>query len=427
MRLQTYKIFKSSLAVAILVLQFACNKEIPQPVPIETPAPSGSSIAETVNTDPNLTILKAAITRAGTSINALLSDKSAVYTFFAPTNSAFQAIGIPNEAAVAAFRPGQLDTILRYHLVGGQELTSAKIPATFPNLQEPSSLVLAPPSASLPPGLRMPVFPSKTGSLLWFNNIPVTQPDIDVANGVIHKIAVVGIPPSEYLWNRIDTSADLTYLKAAIQRADSGSTAANSLQGALLNPAANLTVFAPTNTAFQLILTGQLTVALIPIVTQQLIPLITQQLIAAGVSPDDAALQAPALAQAQAPGVAQTQAATLASTPDVFKNPLLYSALTAQTVKGLVVYHLLGVRAFTVNFPTTPTNVPTLLNTAIPNHPGVALQATFGATGVTAATVKGAANPSASNILINPLPRGSSDQNFINGVLHKIDQVLRPQ
>ena len=102
MRLHTYKIFKSSLAVAILVLQFACNKEIPQPVPIETPAPSGSSIAETVNTDPNLTILKAAITRAGTSINALLSDKSAVYTFFAPTNSAFQAIGIPNEAAVAA-------------------------------------------------------------------------------------------------------------------------------------------------------------------------------------------------------------------------------------------------------------------------------------------------------------------------------------
>ncbi len=88
-------------------------------------------------------------------------------------------------------------------------------------------------------------------------------------------------------------------------------------------------------------------------------------------------------------------------------------------------YHLLGARAFSVNLPTTATNTPTLLNSVIPTHPGVAVQATFGATGVTAATVKGAANATASNILINPLPGATSDQNYINGVLHKIDQVLR--
>lgn len=427
MKLNTSKLFTYAFIAAAISTLAACNKDLPQAEPIAPPVPTGSSIVETINNDANLSFLKAAITRAGTPLTALLSDQSGVFTFFAPTNSAFQAIGIPSEAALAAFRPGQLDTILRYHLVGGQKLTSSVIPTSFPNLQEPSSFVLAPPSASLPPGLRMPIFPSKRGTNLFVNNIPVTQPDVEVANGVIHKIAVVAIPPSQLLWNRIDTAADLTFLKAAIQRADSGSAASASLQAALLNPAANLTVFAPTNTAFQQILTAQITLGLIPVVTQQLIPVITQQLIAGGATPDEAAAQAPALAAAQAPAIAQTQATALASTPAVFQNTALYGVLSAQTVKGLVVYHMLGVRAYTVNLPDTPINIPTLLNSAIPAHPGVSVQATLGATGVTAATVKGAANATASNILINPLPGGTSDQNYINGVLHKIDQVLRPQ
>jgi uncharacterized surface protein with fasciclin (FAS1) repeats len=416
MRLYIPKFFSGSFIIAATATMLvACNKELPQAEPIVPPTPSGASIAETINTEANLSILKAAISRAGTPLTALLSDKSGVYTFFAPTDAAFQnafaLLGIPSTVGVAAFRPGQLDTILRYHLIGGQELTSATISSGFPNVQEPSSFVLAPPSASLPPGLRMPLFPSKRDNNLWLNNIPVTQADIDAANGVIHKIAAVALPPTQYLWNRIDTAADLTYLKAAILRADSGTTAATSLMGALLNPAANLTVFAPTNTAFQQVLTAQ--------ITQALIPMITQQLIAGGATPDQAA--------AQAPGMAQTQATAIASTPDVFQNPALFSVLTAQTVKGIVVYHLLGVRAYTVNLPTTATNTPTLLNSAVPAHPGVTLQATFGATGVTAATVKGAANATASNIFINPLPGGTNDQNYINGVLHKIDQVLRPQ
>jgi uncharacterized surface protein with fasciclin (FAS1) repeats len=417
-------------AAAVTMLP-ACNKDVPQAEPIVTPAPTGLSITQTINADPDLSILKAALARAGTPLTALLADSTGAFTFFAPTNAAFQnlfaALGIPGTVGVAAFRPGQLDTILRYHLIGGQKLTSSLIPATFPNVQEPSSFVLAAPSASLPPGLRMPIFPSKNGSSIFVNNIPVVQADIAASNGVIYKIPAVATPPSQYLWNRIDTAADLTFLRAAIVRADSGSTSATSLQAALLNPAANLTVFAPTNTAFQQVLTYQITQALVPIVTQQLIPVIRQQLMAGGATDSAATADAPALAAAQAPAVAQGQATALTASPTVFQNAALYGTLTAQTVKGIVVYHLLGVRAFTVNFPTTPTLVPTLLNSAIPTHPGVSLKATFGAAGVTAATVKGAANPTPSNIPINPFPGGTSDQNYINGVLHKIDQVLLPQ
>lgn len=392
----------------------SCNKDLPEAVPIKTPVPTGNSITKTINTDANFTILKAALTKAGTNLSTLLNDSTKVFTFFAPDDAAFIASGIPSAAAVTAgFRAGQLDTLIKYHLIGGQAYTSANIPGNFPNLYLQSSFVLQAPSAALPPGLRMPLFVGKAGTAYFANNIPVTQADIVVSNGVIHKVARVVLPPSQFLWNRIDADADLTYLKAAINRADEGTAAASTLRAALLNPAANLTLFAPSNVAFQQLLTGQITVALIPIVTQQLIN--------GGATPADAALQAPAIAQAQA--------TALASTPDVFTNPALATVLTPTTVKGLVVYHILGIRSFSVNIPTTATAVPTLLNTAIAAHPGVIIQSTFGPAGVTAATVKGAANPTASNIAINPTPApgGTSDQHYINGVIHKINQVLRPQ
>jgi uncharacterized surface protein with fasciclin (FAS1) repeats len=375
--------------------------------------------------DPGYSFLKAAITRASTvtsptgKLSTLLADKSGVFTFFAPDDNAFKssltALGLPaNIASINFFTPGQLDTIIKYHLIGGQKYTSAKITPTAPNLNLylQSSLLLMPPSAALPPGYRMPLFIGKQGSMLFANNIPVIQPDIEVANGVIHKVAFALLPPTQVLWQRIAADPDLTYLLAAIQRADEGDPA-KSLESALKNAAANLTVFAPGNAAFQQLLTGQITMALIP--------LITQQLIAGGMDPADAA--------AAAPGLAQPQAAALASTPAVFTNPALASVLTPTNVKGIVVYHLLGNRAFSVNLPTTAANVPTLLNSGIPAHPGITLQATFGPTGVTAATVKGLGNATAATVAINPTPApgGTSDQNYINGVLHKITQVLLPQ
>ncbi|HSN60675.1 MAG TPA: hypothetical protein VLR49_07060, partial [Ferruginibacter sp.] len=71
--------------------------------------------------------------------------------------------------------------------------------------------------------------------------------------------------------------------------------------------------------------------------------------------------------------------------------------------------------------------IPTFLNSGITTHPGVTIIATFTGPVVSAATVKGVANATASNLILNPLPSGSSDQHYINGVMHKIDQVLRPQ
>jgi len=387
--------FRWPIAVCALWMGLSlssCNKNVPDAVPITYPTASGTSIGDVINTDPNYSFLKAALIRAG--MLTTLQDNTKLYTLFAPDNAAFIASGIPSEAAIATIPVTSLVPLLQYHLVS-QRITSAQIPSTFPNFQYPSFLNPAPTLSAL---LRLTTFPT-TRNGAWVNNIPIKQANTLGANGVIHTVAALVAPPSRYLWDRINTDADMTYLRAAVIRADSGvvATSPSSLVGALNNIGANLTVFAPRDSSFRATLTGA----------------IYQALVAQGV---------PA-------ATALAQATSLASTPAVFSNPALFSVLTAQTVKGIVVYHVFTNRAFTNNFPTALTNYPTLLNSAVPSHPGVGLTATFGTPFVNNATVKGLRNATAARVLLNPTPEpnGSSDQHYLNGVLHKIDQVLMPQ
>jgi uncharacterized surface protein with fasciclin (FAS1) repeats len=403
--------FKSLLIIAGVIILSACNKEVPEPVPIEPEVPSvNQTIADLLN-DASFSLLKSAATKAG--LLETLSDKTAVYTLFAPDDAAMQRSGI-NSAVIAALPADQLKSILQYHLVGGR-VNSAKIPTTFPNLQLPSLLQLQPPGA-IPTGLRMSVFASKRGNNAWVNNVPLTAVDIPAANGIIHKTATVVSPAApEMLWNRINADPNLTFLKAAIQRADQATPSAN-LVAALSNGGANLTVFAPSDASMRLFLIGS----------------ISQALIARGLPA--------ATAQAAATALVTVYGSTVITNPAAIPDAPIFptgtgigaqlaNVLTPTAVQGIVLYHVLGVRAFTVNFPATAALTKTLLNNAIAAHPGINLQTTFGATGVTAATAKGVGNQTASNLQLNPTPApgGTSDQNYINGVLHVIDQALLPQ
>jgi uncharacterized surface protein with fasciclin (FAS1) repeats len=341
---------------------------------------------------------------------------------FAPDNTALLASGV-SQAVVDALPAAQVAAIISYHILP-QVVRSDSIPTSFPNLEYPSMLNPAP---SVSAFLRLTTFLSKRGTTVWINNIPVITPDITAVNGVIHKVARLVAPPSQDLWSRIATDANLTYFKAAVSRADSGVAAGGRLQDALntaVNPAAiasNLTILAPDDIAMKQFLTGSL----------------TQAFIARGFPP--------ANAQAAAIGLVTNFGSLLisnpAAIPDIPGFPpgigaQIAAVITPTLAKGLVAYHILssqtgsflppGIRAFSVNFPTDATSVKTLLNSAVP-HPGLSVQATFGAAGVTAITVKGAANATASNVVINPFPGGTSDQHYLNGVLHVIDQVLLPQ
>lgn len=400
--------FKTNLAILALLFGItilsSCNKDFPKAVPLYEPSNGTTPTIATLLNDPGYSILKSAVVKAG--LMEQLADPSLRFTLFAADNSAITASGL-SQGVIDALPASQVAALVAYNIVP-QPVTLSKIPVSFPNLQYPSMFNPAP---AVSPFLRLTTFLSKRGPVAWVNNIPIIAGDISAVNGIIHKVARVNAPPTAFLWDRISTDPNLSYFKAAVIRADSGTSAAAGIQGFLQNIGANFTAFVPSDAAFRTTLTG--------LIYQALLPVITQQLIAAGNNPS--------IAAALAPGIALPQATSIASTPGVFQNPALFGAISATTVKAVVAYHLLGSRSFSVNLPETATSVPTLLNTVITAHPGVTVQASFGPAGVTAATVKGAANATAASIAINPFPGGTSDQHYVNGVLHMINQVLLPQ
>lgn len=420
---------KNKIRIAFLpmitaaVLLASCNKDVKQfDIPAPAPALSNISIDSILKTNPNDSLFYKMILRAnasGLNFSNILKNTAVAnqYTVFAVDNNGMKAFinaatggFIPltaNDSVFVRFISGigaptlpiaSAAGIVSYNIIP-QKYDTASIPNVFPNFPVGTSIF---PSAAAP-FLTFRTFPSKRPGILRVNTLPMTTPlNVYAFNGIIHHVASVVTPPNPtFLWDRINTDVTpgtgLTYLSAAILRADSGTGTPGTLQSALQNAAANLTVFAPTDAVFQATLTA----------------LITQALIAQGFPPATAA----------------ATAAALASTPAVFSNPLLFGSLSATTVKGIVVYHLFSNTAFTANFPTTPTKYPTLLNTAFPTHPGIELAATFTGAFATTATVKGVGNATAANITINsvPAPNGSSDQFYINGTLHKINQVLIPQ
>ncbi|GAC1425523.1 MAG: hypothetical protein NVSMB7_01940 [Chitinophagaceae bacterium] len=399
-----------AVIIALVMLVFSCNKLYTDPIPLAVPAnPSGNTLAKTLAASAGDSLYNRLVIKSGivTATPATITDATLRFTMFVPDNNAMKVFinaisggAVPLHAPDAVFSGfitanipvSSALAIVSYNIVP-QVLTTASFPTSFPNLQYPTIFNPAPALSSF---LRLTTFPSKRGSTVWVNNVPLSAADAVTTNGIIHHVPAVVVPPGASLWGRISTDPDMTYFKAAVLRADSGTavTSPSSLQGALDNIGANLTVFVPTDSAMRATLTRQITLALI--------------------------------AQGLPPANAAATAAALAATPAVFTNPALYSALTPARAKGMVAYHILGKRAFTVNLPATATNFYTLIGGA--PYPGVAIQATFTGPVVTTATVKGAANASASMILLDPTPStGKSDQNATNGVLHKINQVLLPQ
>jgi uncharacterized surface protein with fasciclin (FAS1) repeats len=340
---------------ALLVLT-ACNKELPDPVPITPPAPTGQTIAQVVAANPNFSFLGAAIARAGTGLSFNPADPTAVYTVFAPDNDAFIASGIPSIAAINSLPAAQVAAIVNYHVVPGLRLGSADISTAFPNMYLQSTLVL---SATPPLPYRMPVFPSRRTAGAFANQIPIKATDVQASNGVIHVVAGLLSPPSQVIAQIATANPNLTYLVAALQRADAGPPpGAPQLLPLLANPAANFTVFAPTNDAFNALF---------------------------------AALGLP-------------------------QNINTIQALPTQQVWGIVAFHVITARAFSVNLAQGSSNAPSLI--------GQNLQFQVSPTSV---QVRGPQNlipgtpptPFFANVT-------TANVHAINGVVHVVDAVLLP-
>ncbi|TPX17600.1 uncharacterized protein E0L32_012110 [Thyridium curvatum] len=116
---------------------------------------------------PDLTAFLGAVYQAG-----LLEEFASTenVTVFAPRNAAFQRVA----GALSALDPDTLRKVLRHHLVPGRVLPSTA-------LLNGSSLVTA-------AGAGFNVRVTQAGNNMWVDTAQVAQPDILLANGVLHVV-----------------------------------------------------------------------------------------------------------------------------------------------------------------------------------------------------------------------------------------------
>lgn len=394
------------LMVTSMAILSSCNKEVEQfPLNVTT-IPSGLSLAETVAATPNDSLFNKII-KKNAAIVTLLTSKSSSFTLFVPDNAAviasFGGTLAAANAVITAMSVTTATLIVSYNIIP-QALPTSKIVHPFPNMQMPTAIILDPTN----PLVRMTSFPSKNpaNNIYYYNNAPLVSTDIIVANGIIHHTAFLVAPPSQVLKSLIAADANLSYFRAAIARADSGKAGLNRFDSLLNYAVTNMTVLAPNNTAFQTVL--------------------------------DTTIRRALIAQGLPPATAAATATFLASSDTVFRNPALYSSLTAATVRGIIAYHFLSapvnnvytpnIRVFTVNVPPTPTFIKTLVNSSFAPHPGVMAQATYAGPFVTALTFAGVGtNPTGGAPFSQPANAVVRDRLAVNGITHTIDKVLLPQ
>ena len=144
----------------------------PRPVPTNTPGPK--DIVDTALGSSNFKTLAAALKATG--LDQVLKGQGP-FTLFAPTDDAFAKL--PTGALDALMNdPQELATILKYHVVQSAEKAADMAKIASAKTLEGDSITVA----------------VKDGTPT-INNAKVTEPDLVAANGVIHGIDTVLLPP----------------------------------------------------------------------------------------------------------------------------------------------------------------------------------------------------------------------------------------
>lgn len=406
--LKTRSLSNICLLSALALIVASCNKELPVAQPIIYPPVNNSttSIGIFINGD-NYSFYKAAATKSG--MLAQLSDSTKLFTVFLPDNAAFIASGFPSLDVVNSLPAAILGGIVGYSIIPGRQYLSTDIPTTFPNEQLPTAVTIGTlPGTTV--ALNLSTFPSRRSNGFWDNNIPVLQPDVKLENGVVHLVGGIVAPPSAVLKSMIYADPNLSYFKAAIARADSGSVGLDKLDSLLGYAVTNMTVLVPDNAAFQNLIFG---LAFQGYLLTRPLPHTATDTLIANATANGAVAIGPAF--------------------------LNTNNVTTAQVKGIIAYHFLAtnvglgfqpnIRAFSVNFSSTLSPYTTLVNSSVSIHPGIMAQATF--TGPVVSSLKfiglGTFPPGGAPFSGTPANAIKIDQHGVNGVYHIIDQVLLPQ
>lgn len=138
-------------------------------------------VASAGGDEPQFTLLLAAVAAADPSILEALSNPEAELTVFAPTDEAFlaaiEALGVTAEELLG--NTELLNSVLTYHVVSGAVYSSDLSSGAVPTLNGATVDVVV------------------DGAGVTVNGANVIIADIEAANGVIHVIDAVLLPPSE--------------------------------------------------------------------------------------------------------------------------------------------------------------------------------------------------------------------------------------
>lgn len=212
------------ILILFLLVALSCTKN-------DDRVAAPQTVPDRILEDSQFTFLRAAIAQAGMS-DAL---KGGNLTLFAPTDSAFLASGFGSAGAVIAMSQAQARALVLYHVLYGS-VSSARIPSGFNAVQTA--------------GQGIAFVNKSSDGTVYINQAKLTQADLAVANGYVHKINRVLTPATGDLLTTIQNNPSLTFLSAAIKRiGTSNPTLLTMLNG---GSSTNLvTVFAPTDDAFR--------------------------------------------------------------------------------------------------------------------------------------------------------------------------------
>lgn len=225
------KILKfNALAFLFIPLLFvACDDDDDTPTPV---APV--SISATVAANSQFSTLGTLVEANG--LTATLNDPAQSLTVFAPNNAAFSA------ADLSGLSDDQVRNILLYHVLGSR-LAAADIA---------EGITIVTNGYKGPNNNDVVMIINKDGNAVKVNDATVVTADIAATNGIIHEVDKVILPPTV-----VGIAVNLpgfTSLVSALGTADGDLVTALSGDGPF-------TVFAPTDQAFSMTATGDLTTA----------------------------------------------------------------------------------------------------------------------------------------------------------------------
>ena len=195
------------------------------------------SITNIAVTNPDFQLLEDAAIRGGVAItlgNKNPNDPQGNYTVFAPTNAAFNRLGILKAVDLTALQSGFLTSTLLYHVYSGSLAGSA--------------LTAGSTSASLFGPTRRII--TRADGSKYVNGSKILGTDVKAANGIVHPIDKVMIATRGNVVEsavalqsaKVFIEPELTLLVAAVVKCN--------LAGLLSQPGP-YTVFAPTDQAFR--------------------------------------------------------------------------------------------------------------------------------------------------------------------------------